>query len=102
MALQDNARIATTGSLDTTEAVTMEIMFSYGCHGYAPWPEEHSILIQYSVNNGIEWHLLKELYGIGNGATVYVAIKLYAISVSQWVNIADNCTVMLNAADSRV
>lgn len=55
--------MAVTRDLDTTMLNTVEFYFLYGCNGKKmDWPRKESVLLQYSNNGGINWHLIKELH----------------------------------------
>ena len=55
--------MAVTRDLDTTMLDTIEFYFLYGCNGKKmEWPRRESVLLQYSINGGIHWSLVKELH----------------------------------------
>ena len=52
-----------TRDLDTTMLNTIEFYFLYGCNEKnVEWPRGQSVLVQYSINGGITWSLVKELH----------------------------------------
>ncbi|XP_059179610.1 reelin-like [Physella acuta] len=56
-------RVAATKDMDTSMLVSMEFYFKYGCGSEAPfWPRNQSVLLQYSINGGIIWKLIKEIH----------------------------------------
>ncbi|KAL5013759.1 hypothetical protein ScPMuIL_008029 [Solemya velum] len=60
---KDNLRLGVTKDIDTTMLNTIEFYFKYGCDGKQfDWPRSESVLLQYSRNGGITWHLLKEIH----------------------------------------
>lgn len=55
--------MAVTIDLDFTAAQYVQFTLKYGCHGSVPTTvtRGNGILVQYSNNGGITWHLLKVL-----------------------------------------
>ena len=64
MCVQDHMRMAVSHDIDTSMLDTVEFFFTYGCRGSQRviWPRHESVLLQYSANGGISWHLIKEIH----------------------------------------
>lgn len=60
---QGNLRMVVSRDIDTSMLDTMEFFFKFGCNGgVVDWPRSESVLLQYSINGGITWNLLKEIH----------------------------------------
>lgn len=70
--------MAVTIDLDFTAAQYVQFTLKYGCHGSVPTTvtRGNGILVQYSNNGGITWHLLKVLENL------LLKIKLIFIQIS--------------------
>ncbi|CAG5116142.1 unnamed protein product, partial [Candidula unifasciata] len=74
---KDGLRMAVTQDMDTTMLVSAEFYFKYGCGSEAPfWPRNQSVLLQYSVNGGITWKLLKEIHFSNTSAPKFYTLLL--------------------------
>lgn len=75
---KDGVRMAVTRDLDLTAAQYVQFTLKYGCHGSVPTTvtRGNGILIQYSNNGGITWHLLKELHFSTETAPQYYMIPI--------------------------
>lgn len=59
---QDRLRMLVSQDLDVSMSMYLQFTFQFGClSNHESWPMEHSVLVQYSVNGGIRWHLLTEI-----------------------------------------
>jgi reelin len=55
-------RLAVSKDIDSSMLEAIEFYFKYGCNGNKGfWPRSESVLLQYSINGGITWNLLKEI-----------------------------------------
>lgn len=61
---KDGLRMAITQDLDLSAAQYVQFVFRYGCRGSitSNVTRANGVLLQYSNNGGITWHLLKELH----------------------------------------
>ncbi|VDI77295.1 reelin [Mytilus galloprovincialis] len=59
---EENMRLAVSRDIDSSMLQAVEFYFKYGCNGNEKfWPRSESVLLQYSINGGITWNLLKEI-----------------------------------------
>ncbi|GIY36220.1 reelin [Caerostris darwini] len=75
---KEGMRMAVTQDLDLTAAQYIQFILKYGCQGSVPptVTRGNGILIQYSNNGGITWHLLKELHFSAETSPQYYMILL--------------------------
>ncbi|XP_042898138.1 reelin isoform X2 [Parasteatoda tepidariorum] len=75
---KEGVRMAVTQDLDLTAAQYVQFTLKYGCHNSVPATvtRGNGILIQYSNNGGITWHLLKELHFSAETSPQYYMIPL--------------------------
>ena len=61
---QDSLRMLVSQDLDVSMSMYIQFYFRYGCKAeqQGAWPREQSVLVQYSNNGGISWHLVREIH----------------------------------------
>ncbi|XP_054717283.1 reelin-like [Uloborus diversus] len=70
------SRQIVTKDLNLESASVIHFYFRYGCIS-APTSSNHTVFLQYSLNGGIIWYTLKELYFKNYLSTSYVAVPLH-------------------------
>ncbi|KAH9493210.1 hypothetical protein Btru_022282, partial [Bulinus truncatus] len=74
---KDGMRMAMTVDMDSSMLISMEFSFKYGCGSEAPfWPRDQSVLLQYSINGGITWKLIKEIHFSNTSQTKFYSLIL--------------------------
>ncbi|GAB1600886.1 reelin [Argonauta hians] len=74
---KDLLRLVVTENMDTTMINNIEFYFKYACKGESlAWPRRHSVLLQYSINGGITWHLLQEIHYKNDSNTRFFSVFL--------------------------
>ncbi|KAJ8301142.1 hypothetical protein KUTeg_020129 [Tegillarca granosa] len=74
---KENLRMIISRDIDSSMLDTIEFYFQYGCNGKEyEWPRSESVLLQYSTNGGITWHLLKEIHYRNQPGPRYFSLDL--------------------------
>ncbi|XP_076339324.1 reelin-like [Tachypleus tridentatus] len=75
---KDSLRMIVTSDLDLTTVQFVQFTVRFGCRGALPSEitRAHGLLLQYSNNGGITWHLLKEIHFITETGPTFFVIPL--------------------------
>ena len=67
-----------TQDLDVSMSHFIQFTFQYGCSfdESTGWPREYTVLLQYSNNGGILWHLLKEVHFHSRGVARFFSVRI--------------------------